>query len=144
MADDTKPGRPFPPGVSGNPGGRPKGLGRRIRALIAAQKAKAVADGGDPLEAEADGWDLIALRLYKMAMGELEATERDQIAAAKLLYERADGHPRQNVKIEETPAHKNEIDWTKTSIEERRELLEKMRKLGLVEAPTTDGPPTEH
>lgn len=27
-------GRPFPPGVSGNPGGRPKGLARYVRELV--------------------------------------------------------------------------------------------------------------
>jgi hypothetical protein len=27
-------GRPFAPGVSGNPGGRPKGLARHVRGLV--------------------------------------------------------------------------------------------------------------
>jgi hypothetical protein len=36
-------GRPFAPGVSGNPGGRPKGLARYVRALVG-EDGRRVAD----------------------------------------------------------------------------------------------------
>lgn len=94
---DFKPGNPhaFRKGQSGNPGGRAKGIERVVREVVAEQKTKSASDPN----IEIDGWQRLTLHLFQMAMGETKATNRDQVAAAKLLYERAYGHPKQKVDI---------------------------------------------
>ena len=64
--------KPFPPGVSGNPGGRAKGLQRRVRELCG--------DDGDKL----------ATFLLGVLNGQKEKTS-DRLEAAKILLERGWG-----------------------------------------------------
>lgn len=63
----------FEKGQSGNPGGRPKGLGAAIRAKY-----------GE------DGGKLIAA-LERFAMGKIKCTPRDRIQAIEILLERGWG-----------------------------------------------------
>lgn len=113
----------FEPGKSGNPAGRPKGAERIMRDLIKAQTA--VRNGAD-----VDGWQRLTLHLFAIAMGEIESSRRDQIAAAKLLFERAFGYPKQDVKIEETSSNASPaLDLDSLTIEERREALGALRRL---------------
>lgn len=60
------------PGQTGNPGGRPKGLASRIRAITN------------------DGEDLISF-LYKVVKGEEGGQTRDKIQAAQILLDRGFG-----------------------------------------------------
>jgi Family of unknown function (DUF5681) len=79
----TAPGRPFPKGVSGNPGGRPKGLVRRIR------------------EETSDGEELVD---YMLAVFRDEnGSRRDRIAAATWLSDRGFGKPTQTTATVQAP-----------------------------------------
>lgn len=113
-------------GQSGNPGGRAKGIERVVREIVAAQKAV------DPENGASDGWAQITLRLFELVMGKHGATPRDSIAAAKLLYERAYGQPKQHVKIEDGAAA-GEPDWSALTVEQRRTLLDVYSRIGVVE-----------
>lgn len=107
------PGRPFQPGQSGNPGGRPKGLASKVRETIGA-------DG----EALTRFWEACMTgiletvvyehtetrlgkngRLYTRTVPEHTIREtvkiRDRIAVSKLLAERGWGKPPQFVPIED-------------------------------------------
>lgn len=73
---------PWQPGQSGNPGGRPKGLARRIREEV----------GND------------GSRLVKVVIGVLDdesASRRDRLEAASWLADRAFGKPAQVIAGEE-------------------------------------------
>ena len=72
----------FVPGVSGNPGGRPSGLAKRVR------------------EAVADGQDLVDF-LISVVKNEGEAT-RDRISATTLLMDRGWGKAPQLIDVEQT------------------------------------------
>ena len=65
-------GRPFPPGVSGNPGGRPKGVARTVRDVC----------GGSPL--------LLAQILLEIAE-DPTARNADRIAAVREILDRGWG-----------------------------------------------------
>jgi hypothetical protein len=65
----TAPGRPFPPGMSGNPGGRPKGLAAMTRELvggdgraIAAFWVETMQDPENPLRLRLEASKLLAER----------------------------------------------------------------------------------
>lgn len=73
---------PFPPGVSGNPGGRPKGLARRTR--------EQVGNDGDKL-----------ITLWLGIMEDTQEETKDRLAASRLLAERGWGKPPTFVPIED-------------------------------------------
>jgi len=75
------PGRPFVPGQSGNPGGRPKGLAGTIRAQT---------QDGETLV-------LFMLRVFR---GEVDGVRlRDQLEAATWLADRGFGKPHQAMEL---------------------------------------------
>jgi hypothetical protein len=78
-------GRPFPPGVSGNPGGRPRGFVAAIR------------------EQTRDGEELVDFML-RVLRGQLpDVRLRDRLDAATWLTDRAFGRPRQIEPPDEKP-----------------------------------------
>jgi hypothetical protein len=99
-------GRPFPKGVSGNPGGRPKGLVRRIR------------------EQTGDGEELVEYMLG-VFRDEGEST-KTRVEAASWLADRGFGRPQQTTLIEEAePAiMPSELDEEEIAAEMRRRLRE--------------------
>ena len=118
------PGKPFESGKSGNPGGRPKGLARLVRDLIAARVEE------DPVLGKIDGWTAITLRLYDLAVGRIAAPEKDRAAAAKLLYDRAGGLPRQEVELSGgvTPEQAALVEALKMSPHERDKRIAEIKQ----------------
>lgn len=117
MNDRPKPkrdanGRLLPGQGALNPGGRPKGIERRIRELIEGKKEH---EDGLTL----NGWEAIANSMYKIAMGKKvkiqgvvgtgEISIKDRIAAANFLYDRVYGKP--TVKVEaDTTVHQGNLE----------------------------------
>jgi uncharacterized protein DUF5681 len=95
-------GAGFMPGQSGNPGGRPKGLGRRVRELV-----------GE------DG-ELIAVYMLSVMTDE-RARTADRIEAAKWLADRGFGRSVQPHAVDVATDHY--IDVTKVSNEDLDALL---------------------
>lgn len=94
------PGKPFEPGKSGNPGGRPKGLARKVREVL----------GEDDGEALARFWAGVLsgeiLTITQDANGNrveerTKVSVKDRIDVSKLLAERGWGKPPQYAPIED-------------------------------------------
>ena len=98
----------FRPGVSGNPGGRPKGLGRRVRELVG--------DDGDAI-----------VQFMVAVMRDQRQRTRDRLEAARWLTDRGFGKATQQLDVE-VDARPPWIDLDKFSDEELevlRDLVEK-------------------
>lgn len=108
----------FVKGKSGNPGGVPKGISRMIRKLVADQRSADRATGID-----LDGWERIAMRLFSIAMGGEGANVKDSMLAAKLLFERADGYPKQTADLSVSGPALDRSDVAKLTDEELLELV---------------------
>lgn len=121
-------------GVSANPGGRPRGIERIVNDTIAAMTAE-VEDPETKQKILLTGWQRLAKKLFELGMG-------GNVPAVKLLYERAFGYPKQNVKIDDANTQ-TESPWATLPIEKRRELLDLYERLGIVGSTSGNGP-TEH
>jgi hypothetical protein len=96
-------GRPFEKGVSGNPGGRPRGLVRRIR------------------EQTRDGEELVD---YMLAVFRDEtASTRDRVAAGTWLADRGFGRPTQTTATLNVPDVPAGRDLRELSDEELKALI---------------------
>src|SRR5688572_18217360 len=102
-------GRPFPPGVSGNPGGRPKGVARAFRDAL----------GGSPA--------LLAQVLLEIAL-DPKAHDRDRIAAAREILDRGWGKAVGFADVE--GANPLEQDEVQAEIRAIAEQLERERHAG--------------
>src|SRR5260221_5452738 len=100
-------GAGFLPGASGNPGGRPRGLSRRVRELV-----------GE------DGEAIVSYMVSVMA--DEKARAADRLEAAKWLADRGFGRSVQTMDLDITarPA----IDLTKLSIEDLEALVALLEK----------------
>lgn len=110
-------------GQSGNPGGRKRGVERMFQDLI-----------GKLEHGDQKGFEALIARLAKIAF---TGADRDSVAAIKLMFERALGHPQQEVEITGDPsasAQTPAIDWGKVPIDLRRQLLAALKE------PALDGP----
>jgi hypothetical protein len=95
-------GRGFQPGVSGNPGGRPKGLARRVRQLV-----------GN------DGHKIVDFMFS--VMNDTRARNADRLEAAKWLADRGFGKTEQaiNIDLNQYPI----VDITRFSTEDLKTVL---------------------
>ena len=106
-------GAGFVPGVSGNPGGRPKGLARTVRELV-----------GE------DG--VLVAEFMVSVMGDERARTRDRLEAGKWLADRAFGRSVQALDVD-VGLRPREMDLTKLSDDELKTLVAIYEK-GLAEA----------
>jgi hypothetical protein len=95
-------GRGFLPGQSGNPGGRPKGLAKRVRELVGT-----------------DGEAIVAFMAE--VMNDETARNADRIEAAKWLGDRGFGRAVQALDIDVN--RHDSIDLTKFSLEDLKALI---------------------
>ena len=101
----TVVGKPFPPGVSGNPGGRPKGLARRVRELV-----------GEDGEA--------IVQFLVETMHDSSVRTRDRLEAARLLADRGWGRPAQALEIElELANQRPGLNVNRLSSEDREAMI---------------------
>lgn len=148
MSDDTPTKRPVPaslqghgfkPGISGNPGGRPKGYERRLREVVDSMKADdPVIDpegvtGEDGTPAKIPAFEAIV----KQAVIDAIAGDR---YARDFIADRLMGKAKQTVAISEDGASGPEADWSAVPIDKRRELLETL----LLIAPAEGDDAVEH
>lgn len=108
------PGRPFPKGVSGNPGGRPKVIAE-VRELAREQTSRA-----------------IAALVGVMEQGQSEAA---RVSAAQILLDRAWGKSSQTL---EHHVRREQLDLSKLTDEELA-VMERIYERALVEAPPGAG-----
>ena len=109
--ESAAPGRPFQPGQSGNPGGRPKGLAAQVRRTISEEELAnfwmACLTGVLETRVLAHTTTRIGKngRLYTRHVPEHTIREtveiKDRIAISKILAERGWGKPPQFVPIED-------------------------------------------
>ena len=98
-------GKGFLPGQSGNPGGRPKGLARRVRELV-----------GEDGEA--------IVQFLVETMHDSSARRRDRLEAARLLADRGWGRPAQALEIElELANQQPALDVRRLSSEDRETMI---------------------
>lgn len=116
----TARGRPWPKGVSGNPGGSTRSLEKRLRDELKAVRQVTYSPNGIPTET--DGYSALFNRMWHIAM---EGEHKDSLVAIKLIYERTHGMPKQKLVLEEDNEDDG-IDWDSLSTEDLR-ILAKVR-----------------
>lgn len=119
--------KPWPKGVSGNPGGRMKGIERQLREEIA-KMTHAFTTGqdehGNPVTVDVCGPPALARRLWQIAMG---GEDRDSIAAIKLLYERMYGMPKQKLPVDDAGDDEDDESDLEGLTNEELRILAKVR-----------------
>jgi hypothetical protein len=121
-------GRPFPKGVSGNPGGRAKGYERRLREVVDGETVEHPTKGAIP------AWEAIVLEAITQAV----AGDR---YARDFLADRLLGKPKQSIEMSgelttDVPADR----FAQLTAEQ----LEALAALDVAEEPSDDGPATPH
>lgn len=125
MSDEKKViGKPFGPGNRANPGGRPKGLERRFRELVEGMHAK------DPEPDPEDPTRMIPAFDAMIKRAVLDAVAGDDKARA-FVFDRLMGKPKQTVDARITD-NAPRRDWSQVPLQERVNLLEKIRAVPLV------------
>lgn len=126
----------FKPGVSGNPGGRPKGLERAVRDAIDRREFK---DANGNVH---KGLDAVLARLLELLF-ETGTSPRDAVALAKEIFDRGFGKAKQTVhlKDENTPVATMPRDPAEMTTEELREAIAAvgtLKRLAVVRGSNTE------
>lgn len=117
-------GIPFAKGVSGNPGGAPKGIVRKMR------------------ETHKDDLTKIMAAMVAIAVG--TAKDSDRVRAAEFVFDRLLGKAPQTIDatITDNASVAPAFDWSRVPLELRRQLLAVMQQPE--SEPEPDEPATEH
>ena len=117
MSDsDSKPvGKPWPKGISGNPGGRTRGLEKQGQAFL---KGKTYTDKHG---VEHKGAAAMYAFLWEIAEDK-QAKDRDRISAVKEFLDRSHGRAKQTVTITEDDGDADDLDLTPLTEEQLRVL----------------------
>lgn len=128
---DFKPGNSsrWVKGQSGNPGGKNRSLERIVNETIKAM-TETVEDPETKQKVKLDGWERMSRKLFTMAI-------EGNVSAAKLLFERAGGYPKQKVDLS-GEVNMPQVDFAKLT-------QEQVEALAALDAPADDDqPPTTH
>jgi hypothetical protein len=88
-------GRPFTPGVSGNPGGRPKGYSSKLKEIVEDTTVM------HPTLGTISAWDAVVHKAIEDALSDNPSARR---YAREWLADRLMGKPKQHVEVTEPPA----------------------------------------
>lgn len=130
----------FQKGVSGNPGGRPKGIERTVRDAIAKREYT------DAQGVVHKGLDAVMTRLLEMLF-DSKTTPRDAVALAREVVDRGFGKAKQFVEVTDaTPQAvdgKSADDMTDEEVREALAAISTLKRIGGI-AVTDGDDPTEH
>jgi hypothetical protein len=120
----------FQPGISGNPGGRPKGLESAVREAIASRE---FTDGAGVVH---KGLDAVLARLLEM-MFEKGTTPRDAVALAKEIFDRGFGRAKQTVHLKDDNAPiatmpRDPAEMTDEELTQARDAIRTLKQLAVV------------
>jgi hypothetical protein len=132
--------RGFQKGVSGNPGGRPKGLERTVREAIARRE---FTDANGVVH---KGLDAVFARLLEMLL-DRNTSPRDAVALAKEIIDRGFGKAKQFVEVTDGNAVATDgrpaSDMTEDEVREALAAIGTLKRLGGITADADDDP-TQH
>lgn len=130
-ADEKVVGRPFEPGKSGNPGGRPKGLAKTVREVL----GRAAKEGEDA--------SIILAEFWANVMADPNAKMEHRIKASELLADRGWGKAPQYAPIEDEDPLDLSAERTSALAQEMDKRIDEVARRRQMREAAQSEPPTE-